>query len=431
MPEEIDISNIHSEEVQDIIGRAPSWVVRRGNIVIACIIFLLLVGAWAIRYPDVISAPVVVSAANPPVKLVTRSSGRIVEVDIKDGEEVKEDQVVAVIDNPANTADMLNLKSIVDAIDTSMDLRQKINGITLPGTMQVGDVQSDYATLFQAINNYHFFFSNNYYADKEKVINKQKNDNDRIKEGMIQREQLLNEQLKLDRWKDSVNQLLVKEKVIAPMEYNEIKKTYLSQKMTHADNINSLIQTEQQQKEYQKNLSDIQQQYKTEERDILSAIRDAAKRIKGQVAAWEKQFVLRSPIEGKITFFKVWKENQYVNSGEPVFLVVPTTQQFEIRARLPIYKAGKIKTGQRALIKLQEYPYEEFGMLKAKVEALTNVSLDSVYIVQLKLENGLNTTRNRTITFRPEIAGTVDIITNDKNILQRIFEGLYGKVYER
>ena len=96
-----------------------------------------------------------------------------------------------------------------------------------------------------------------------------------------------------------------------------------------------------------------------------------------------------------------------------------------------MYKAGKVKTGQPVLLKLSEYPYEEYGMVKAKVFSITDVAIDSAYSVELKLDNGLRTTRNRTIGFRPEISGTADIITNQKNILERIFENIYGKIHER
>ncbi|MDP1972565.1 MAG: HlyD family efflux transporter periplasmic adaptor subunit [Sediminibacterium sp.] len=431
MPEYLNTADVHSEEVQDIIGRAPSWIIRRGSYVVAFVIVLLVIGAWTIRYPDIISAPVMISAATPPVKIIARASGRIIEFSAKDGTTVKENQIIAVVDNSANTKDMLTLKDIVESIDTTLDIQKIITQIPITKTMQVGDVQSDYASLFQSISNYRFFAANQYYADKRQVIGKQQKDNDKIKEGIRKREELLDEQLKIDGRRDSVNQALVKEKVIAPLEYAEMKKAYLSQKMSTADNMNSLLQIQQQHSEYQKSLADLEQQYNTEKKDIFAAIRDAAKRIKGHIAIWEQQYVIKSPIEGDLVFFKVWKENQYVNTGEQIFLVVPTTQQFEVRARLPIFKSGKIKVGQKILIKLHEYPYEEFGMLRGEVQALTNVSLDSAYVVQLKLYNGLHTTRNKTINFRPEITGNVDIVTNDKNILQRIFESIYAKVNDR
>lgn len=431
MPEQVNLTEVHSEEVQDIIGRTPVWVVRSGTTVVACVLLLILIGAWFIKYPDMVSATTTLSAAAPPVKIVAQANGRITQFYAKDKDSIGENAIIAVIDNPANTKDMLYLKDLVERLDTTLNLQNAISSITMPKNIQVGDVQADYAALFQAINNYNFFFSSGYYANKVDVIKNQGEGTDKIKKLIESRDKMLRDQLKLDQWKDSINQLLVKEKVISLAEYNEIRKGYLSQQMTSQDNISSMIQNEQQRREYQKSISDIQQQYRTEEKDVLLAVSNAVKRIKSQVASWEKQYVLRAPLAGQLAFFKVWQVNQYVRSGEPLFMVSPGVQQYTIRAQLPIYKAGKIKEGQRALIKLHEYPYAEFGMLQAEVVSVTNVALDSAYTVQLKLQNGLRTTRNQVIIARPEITGTADIITNDKSILDRVFESMYGKMYEK
>lgn len=327
MPEEINIAEVHSEEIQDIVGRAPTWIVRWGNIVVACLVFLILLGAWFIHYPDAISAPVTISASTPPIKIISLSNGHILKLYAKDGEQVKVNQIIAVIDNPANTKDMIYLKGIVEKIDTALDTQKAIKESNFAKKLQLGENQPDYAILFQAIS--------------------------------------------------------------------KLKNT-------------------------------------TEKNNMLSTVQSAAKKIKNQIAAWENRYVLRSPLNGKLTFLKSWNTNRYVNIGEIMFIIMPPNiQQLEIKAQLPIYKYGKIKIGQKVLIKLNQYPYEEFGMLKARVEKLANVTLDSTYTVQLKLENGLLTTRNHVITVSPEITGTADIITNDKNIIQRIFEGMYGKIHAR
>ncbi|KAA2239403.1 HlyD family efflux transporter periplasmic adaptor subunit [Chitinophaga agrisoli] len=431
MQQELDLTAVHSEEVQDIIGRAPAWVIRRGNMVVLYIVLGILAGAWLIHYPDIVQAPVNISGSNPPVKMIAPSTGRIAELTKNDGEEVKEGEIIAVIDNPANTKDILELKKIVEQLDTTSDPQHKIASLSLPPHMQVGDIQDDYAALAQAIDNYRFFTDNSYYANKINVLKSQQLDNNEIRKSIQERAALLNDQLKLEKWKDSVNLELMKDKVIAPAEYHEISKNYMGQKMNNTDNYTSLLRNQQQLDEYEKNISDLQQQYKTEGKDVLLNVRNAVKRIKGLIANWEKQYLMQSQVTGKLFFFRIWKVNQYVSYGEPVFMVVPATQQYEIRAQLPVYRAGKIKPGQKVLIKLFEYPYEEFGMLPAQVERLTSVALDSTYTVQLRLEKGLTTTRNRTIQARPEITGMADIITNDRNILERIFEGVYGKLYER
>lgn len=96
-------------------------------------------------------------------------------------------------------------------------------------------------------------------------------------------------------------------------------------------------------------------------------------------------------------------------------------QQYSIVARVPVSGARKVRPGQRVLIRLQEYPYEEFGTLRGHVEKIADFALDSVYIVQIILDKGLQTTRNQVIEKRPVLTGTADIVTSEKNIIHRIF----------
>lgn len=431
MIEPEDISNIHSEEVNDIMGKAPPGILFRGNVVIAGIVALVLIGAWFLRYPDIVSAPFLISSANPPLKLVAQANGKILELDARDGESVEAGKVVAVIDNPANTADMLLLKGIVEAIDTTLNIRKTLAYIRLPAKLQVGELQADYSALFEAINKYNFFVANAYYSNKLATIRHQEANNKEIDGVIHSRAAILNDQLRDEAWKDSVNKKLLKEKVISLSEYNDIRKEYLSQHLISEDNLSSVLQNNQERNELRKSLADVKQEYLNGENDVTLAVRSAAKKIRGQVSIWEKQFLLRAPMAGKVVFFSIRKPNQYVTEGTPVFMVVPVAQQYEVHVQLPLYNAGKVRVGERVLLKLREYPYEEFGMVRAQVVAVTNVAIDSAYSVELSLDNGLSTTRRRTIDYRPEIRGTADIVTNDKSILQRLFEGIYGKIHER
>lgn len=420
----------HSEEVQDIIGKMPSWIISKGMMVIAIIIILTIGGAWFIKYPDVISAPVLISASVPPVKIIAQAEGRISSINVNDGQIVEKNQLIATIDNAANIDDIFYLKGIVELLDTTLNIETAIKNISINKRLQVGEIQPEYASLFQAISNYHFFSSNRYYSTKIGRIKKQKETGGQIEKIIDKRDSLLKEQVALEKWKDSINQVLLKDKVISNAEYNEIKKTFLSQKMVFNDNSNSKLQNEQLEREYEKSISDIKNQFQKDKIDVLESIRNNSKRIKGQIATWERQNLLRAPIEGKVIFFKIWKANQYVNYGEPIFVVLPSSQEYYFKAQLPLYKAGKVKPGQRALIKLNEYPYEEFGMLRAVVNKITAVALDSNYNVQFTIEDDFNTTRNKKIEIKPETTGVADIVTNDRNILQRIFDGVFGKIYK-
>ncbi|MFT3750022.1 MAG: HlyD family efflux transporter periplasmic adaptor subunit [Agriterribacter sp.] len=194
------------------------------------------------------------------------------------------------------------------------------------------------------------------------------------------------------------------------------------------NNSNSVFQNKQLEKEYEKNIAEIKNLYRKDQIDALEAIRNIVKTIKGKIATWEHESLFRTPVDGKVIFFKIWDINQYVTYGEAVFVILPPTREFKIKAKLPLFKAGKVESGQTAFIKLNEYPFEEFGMVKALVKDVTAVSLDSSYIVELIVEQNFVTTRKRVIKINPEAEGVVDIITDNRSVLQRILDGLFGKL---
>lgn len=311
--EEVNLKDIHSDEIHDIIGRSPAWIVRHGTLIILCLIGLFLICTWFVRYPDIVTVPVTISAITPPARLISSSNGLISELNTKDGERVTKGQIVGIIDNPANTQDMLQLKKLTEQLNTSAKTQQLLNKMMLPPHLQVGDIQADYINLIQCIKNH---------PEKE------------------------------------------------------------------------------------------------------SDIRHLASLIKVKIATWEKLYVLKSPISGKLVYFNIWSVNQFVKNGELIFIVVPDSksEKYILRAVIPTYKSRKIKPGLRVLIKLHEYPYQEYGMLEASIQSLTDVSIDSLYTIKLQLRKGLETTRGKKIVVHSEITGTAEIITKDKNVLQNLLE---------
>lgn len=427
----IDISEVHTEKVQEIIGKPPPKILFRGNIIITVIVISLFVGAWFFRYPDIVSAPVTLSFSNPPVKLVAQKNGRISEIRVQDGSMIKEGDVIALIDDPANVIDLLQLKDYISKIDTATVLSKAIQQYALPLNIQVGQIQGDYAALYQAIDHYLFILSDSHYKIKSELISDQKEINRKIADNLQSKSEILEKQLKIEKWKDSVNKKLLSEKVISLAEYNEIAKNSLNQKIITTDHFGGYLQNEVQNKVYSQNIADLSQQFKIEENNSINKIREIVQRIRAQIAVWEKESAFVAPVSGRVSFFEVWDKNQYVYGGTPVFTITPISNGYTIKANLPIYKSGKVKAGQKVLIKLQEYPFEEFGMLRGYISSITPTILDSAYGLNISLDNGFTTTLNQQISPKPTITGTVDIITNNKNLLQRLFEKTYGKIYEK
>lgn len=56
MSEDTNNIELRSEEVQEILGEVPAWILRRGITLTAIIVVVILLGSAFFKYPDVITS---------------------------------------------------------------------------------------------------------------------------------------------------------------------------------------------------------------------------------------------------------------------------------------------------------------------------------------------------------------------------------------
>jgi len=113
--------DLRTEEVRDILKRMPHWTIRWGTTIIAVAVVLLFVFSYLYRYPDLIKADVVVSAANPPAEIKARSTGKITGLFVGNNEKVTAGQTLAVIENPARIDDVELIRNYLSGIGRLID----------------------------------------------------------------------------------------------------------------------------------------------------------------------------------------------------------------------------------------------------------------------------------------------------------------------
>ncbi|HBZ35508.1 MAG TPA: hypothetical protein DEO33_03690 [Rikenellaceae bacterium] len=147
--------------------------------------------------------------------------------------------------------------------------------------------------------------------------------------------------------------------------------------------------------------------------------------LKSSLRKWEQDYLLISPLNGRVSFTKYWQENQNVSAGEVVFTVLPE-QKASISGKiyLPLSGAGKVRAGQKVNIKFDNYPYMEFGMVEVRVTGLSSVPAvvdDSrVYVVDVALPDRLVTNYGKELPFSEEMMGVAEIITDEQSVLNRV-----------
>lgn len=419
--------DLETEGIQEIMNHPPGWIVRWGATVITLILFAFLMGAWFIRYPDIVSAKVVISYSNPPVKIVSRNNGIISSILATDGSRVETGQPLLVLQSNAAFEDLQQVMDGVGRIDTARDLARSISNINFPRKVQLGDLQAEYSTLMKAVADYQFFIDNRFYVRKIEHLKKQISQYRDLNFSLHEQAALQNQKYNAGIANFTIDSMLFESKTIAAVEYNNSRQRILDQRIEGKNTHTVMIQNTLQQEEYRKNITDIQQQQLQDNNTLQLRIKESIRHLQGQYDTWKENYLIKSPISGKAEFFQVWNEFQYINSGQGIMMITPSSVQYIAKGYVPLVGAGKIKKGQKVLIKLYAFPFEEFGMIESHVDNISSVAMDSVFAVNMKLPSPLITGTSRRIPEQPQMLGVGEVLTEDKSLLQRLFENIYKK----
>ena len=113
------------------------------------------------------------------------------------------------------------------------------------------------------------------------------------------------------------------------------------------------------------------------------------------------------------------KYPDFVNSK-----VIITPKNKAVIGQLTVSQADlkKIKSGQRVIIKLYDFPYQEFGVLEGQVQEITSVKDEKGdYIINITIPKSLKTSYNKNLAFNKELKGNAEIITQNLRLIEKFF----------
>lgn len=411
---------LHSPSVQEILGRVPPRILRYGTWLIVVVTLIFLTGAWVFKYPDLVSSRITVTTTNPPAPLIARINGKIAEIRVADKAFVKIGEILAVIENPASLQDMEILALLADSVIRYLN-EGNIADIRFPMSLQLGEVQQEYAQFLKAFEDYKSFVSLGYYRQKVKLL-KDQAEKYRLYIKQVQRQTgILQREVRLAAKQFSRDSLMFKQGVISPSDFEKAESAFLQKRYTLEEAGTQLTKSRLQLAETEQQILDLQLQEAKEQSRLKNDLAEAASKLKGAISVWEQTYIIKAPIDGQVSFNTYWSINQTVTQGDRVMTVVPAgSVQIFGRMELPVAKSGKVKPGQKVNIKFDNFPYLEFGMVRGYVRDISLVPANNIYNVEVALPDSLKTNYNTYLPFNQEMQGTAEIVTNDRRLLERI-----------
>ncbi|NJL83446.1 MAG: HlyD family efflux transporter periplasmic adaptor subunit [Chloroflexaceae bacterium] len=143
-----------------------------------------------------------------------------------------------------------------------------------------------------------------------------------------------------------------------------------------------------------------------------------------------KQLFLKSPVDGVVLSLDLQNTGEVIQAGETVAEIYPNTMPLTLTAVLPNREAGFIKPGMPVKVKLDAYPYQDYGIVSGKVssisaDAKSNEKLGEVYRVEVALDRSYVLEKQQKIAFKPGQTATAEIIIRHRRIADILLEPIH------
>ncbi|MFC4164804.1 HlyD family secretion protein [Epilithonimonas zeae] len=416
----LDNLQLRSESVQDILSQPPNWMIRWGNTLVLGILGMILLMSYFIKYPEFVPSSIIVTSQNPPEKLEARINSKIEKILVKNQQEVKKNDILMILQSTANYQDVLRLKKLVDSISPNQIFSFPINETS---NFKLGELQSDYNTFAKAFQDEKLYAKLQPYAPEDVAANQGLSEyNGRIAT-LKQQLSLENAKFDLSKKNFSRSQSLFDQGVISKMELENEKIKYL-QAEQNVKTINiSLSQMQEGISNFNKTKSGASINAQKDKSNYASQTLQMLEQLRKSLKQWEQSYLLISSTDGLVSFQQFWGENQFIKTNDVVLSILPTEKMAIVgRMQVPSINSGKIVPGEKVFIKLDNYRFQEYGIVEGKVQNISLTPDDKGnYYVNVILPKGLKTSYNKRLPFDKELKGNAEIVTEDLRLIERFF----------
>lgn len=422
--------NHHSQRVSALLGKPPGWLLRWGTAVIFLVVAAVLLGAAFVRYPDVISAPITITGTNPPQVLLAQTNGRFAAFYHRDGDTVKAGDVLGVLESQAQPSHIFTLDSLLQTFSVLLNPSDSALPDQYWPDFQLGAAQTAYGQFRLAYADVNQFLQQKAYAMQRAALEDQIVNLGMYYKRSWQQRQTLQAQYDLAQQRYYSDSLLAADGVYAPQELSKRKEQLLQLQYSLHGARAALAQTKVQMADLDKSLAELTLTFQREAENKRLVLDAALAELTTRLDEWRYTFAFTTEIDGRIEYQTVWAENQNVSSGTHVFTIKPTgTYTVKAQMLVPPQRLAKVGARQRVQVKLDAYPFEEFGMLIGTVEKLNGTPIpvadgQIAYVATVQLPHNLETTYGYQLTDFDQLTGTAEIITEELSLLERIFYSL-------
>lgn len=419
---------LRSEEVQEIIGQMPTRIERWGISIIGLLLLLALAVSFFIHYPETLSAEIVVTTDRPPVEVIVNSTGILEGVWVRNKQQVRKNEVLAIVEGNANGEDMRTFQFLFQKWNLRETDDERFYAAIKEKHWQLGDLQGEYTTLATALHNYLVQKKLNYYPQKLALKEKQMDWQQKMRlqhqkvEVLHQEEACVSSRIYM---RDSI---LHSKRIMTDEDYDKARMGFLQSRQQMVADANERIRLESERLQEKEILLELRNEHGKSREQLAIELSKATEQMENALTSWRRKYVICSPIDGIVNLMSRWSKKQSVTTGDVFCILMPQEVNVSIgRAKVTSIGAGKIRNGQTVQVRLNNYPDEEFGVVTGVVSNISDVpDQDGNYYIEVSFPHGLMTNYGQTLPSSKQMMGTAQIVVEDQRLMERLLAPVKG-----
>ncbi len=386
------------------------------NKILVSFVVIGLILIFTLKLNDTVSFKVgQIFSDNPQYRINAPIEVKIIDVSVKEGQEVRKGDTLFVLENKKIKSDFDVLNTDIESKKNKYEIIKKLIANTLErknSLVQLSKIQSgiyttDRSKAASEINE----LNNKLNISSEQtaiLIDKYKVDSILFAKGAISRYEL----------NDTKNRNLDDNK-----SQVDIKSTYKTKKFDFENLYNnfnrskndlnrSIIEVDNEIQNYKKDLVELQTEIKDGSHN-LTYIGDELKKL-----------IIVSPVSGTISnLFNARQHIELINKGELLAIIAPKKETFYAKVILDEKDLTYIKTGQDINLKLDAFNYYRYGAVKGKITYVSPSDIDSTFFCLAKIVK-----YNPNITLKAGYKLRGEVIIERMRLFDYIIKKLFNKI---
>ncbi|HKK75853.1 MAG TPA: HlyD family efflux transporter periplasmic adaptor subunit [Saprospiraceae bacterium] len=418
-------NNLRSEEVQEVLGTPPSWIVRYGTVLALVFLTLFVAASANYQYPDIVENRIIITFSEPPRTLVAPKSGRVADILVQNNEYVEKGQLLIVFEDAGDFYHITYLQDLMSEIPNEND--SIIVNFSPNMKLDLGEIEEDYLNFLEKKNKYS---RENEQSEVKRSVNSYSAQIRALQKSiqfLTNRKEIIIRQINDALKRENELKRKVQEREASQAEVNVVSTEIRSLRVELQETEENISRKKYDVQALRSRISVTKMDGNNTRLNSADELISSFIQLKVRVDQWVENNIVYSPVEGKVEFNELLSKQQFMRKDEALMVVIPAQSQFmKGKMKVPLKESGFVKPTQEVIIRLDKFPFKVYGALTGRVTYKATVpNSDDQILVEILLTS-FETTRGQTIEANEVLVGDARIITEKRTLLLRIFDSIRG-----